>query len=185
MEPLFSNKVSPEFLYKVKDISYSLGIDPSWLMFVMDYESGLSPSIQNSINATGLIQFLPSTAQDLGTTVDALKNMSAVDQLDYVYSYMKNYKGKMDDYYSTYLAVFYPVAIGQADTYVFPSDVVRSNPSFFKTGNTLADFKKGLDAIVYQRVPTDYYGDFLKKKEIFCKSIKRTLYSLEQLEFYS
>lgn len=176
MKTLFYNKVSPEFLSREESISFSLGIDPSDLMFIMDYETSgtFSPSIQNpSSNATGLIGFLPSTAIGLGTTIEDLKMMSPIAQLDYVYQYLEPYKGDMDDLFSTYLAIFYPAALGKPDSYVFPSNVVSSNPSFFKTGNTLADFKKGITALVYQRVPSSYYNDLLKKKEIFCKSIKR------------
>lgn len=173
MTILFENKVTPEFASKVKDISYKLGIDPSELMFVMDYESGLNPQAINSgSGATGLIQFLPSTAEGLGTTTDALAAMSGVEQLDYVYDYLKTYKGDMDSVYTTYLAVFYPAALNQSDAYVFPGNVVSSNPVFFKHGNTLAAFKNGIDDMIRLRVPTAYYDTLLKKKEIFCKSIK-------------
>lgn len=173
MEILFSNKVTPEFVSKVKDIAYKLGMDENWLMFVMDYESQLNPRAVNSgSGATGLIQFLPSTAQGLGTSTTELLGMSSVNQLDFVYDYLKPYRSDVKDYYSTYLSVFYPNALGKDDSYTFPSNVVSSNPSFFKHGNTLADFKKGLDDIVYARVPTQYYDLFFKKKEIFCKSIK-------------
>lgn len=182
MELLFSNKVNQAFTDKVDSISSYLGILPNWLMFIMDYESGLNPSIQNSIGATGLIQFLPSTAEGLGTTTDALKTMDGVTQLDYVYQYLKPYKGDMVDYYTTYLAIFYPKALGQPDTYIFPYDVVKENPSFFISGNTLADFKISLDNIVGSRVPAQYQSDF-KKKELFCKSIKDKSYC--GAEFYS
>lgn len=173
MDLLFSNKVTQAFADKVNSIAAKLGVLPDWLMFVMNYETAgtFSASVQNSIGATGLIQFLPSTAKSLGTTTDALKAMTAEQQLDFVYNYLLPYRRKMTDYYNTYLTVFYPAAIGKPDTYMFPSDVVKYNPSFFKTGNTLADFKKGLDAIVYAKVPTQYYDEFFKKKEIFCKSI--------------
>lgn len=179
MNVLFSDKVSPQFIAKVKSISYNLGIDPSWLMLVMGYETEFtfSPSISNGIGATGLIQFLPSTAASLGTTTTALANMDSVSQLDYVYQYLKPYKGKMTDFYSVYQAIFYPASLGQLDTYVFPDNVVAENPSFFKTGNTLADFKKGLDTIVYEHVPTTYYDTFFKKKILFCRSIKSKLLS--------
>ena len=73
------------FLQKVKEISSLLGINPNWLMFVMRWESSLNPAAVNPISgATGLIQFLPSTAKSLGTSTTALKNMSNIDQLDYV-----------------------------------------------------------------------------------------------------
>lgn len=170
MNELFSNKVSPEFIPEVGEITYKLGTSIPDLMFVMDYETAgtFSPSIQHpGSKATGLIGFLPSTAIGLGTTVEELAKKSAVQQLPYVYEYLKPYKGKMEDVYGTYLAVFYPAALGKPDTYVFPQNVVNSNPSFFKTGSTLADFKKGIQAIIYERVPVAYHDQLLKKKEIF------------------
>ncbi len=178
MPILFSNKVSKAFTDKVKQLAYNLGISANWLMFVINYETAgtFSPSKQNPTStATGLIQFLASTAQGLGTSIDALKNMSAIEQLDYVYKYLKPYKGDMVDYYTTYLAVFYPVAIDKEDSYIFPANVVRANPSFFKTGSTKADFKKGLDVIMYAQVPTAYYNDFFKKKVLFYESINEKL----------
>lgn len=180
MNLLFSNKVSQAFADKVISICNSLGINPNWLMFIMNYETAgtFSPSIQNKGGATGLIQFLMSTAQGLGTTTDALSQMTDVEQLDWVYKYLVPYKGDMVDYYTTYLAIFYPAALGQPDTFVFPDNVVRDNPSFFISGNTLADFKISLDNIVGSVVPAQYIPEF-KKKTTFCKSIRSKSFSGE------
>ena len=46
----FENKVTTNkeaFLQKVKLIAVKLGIDPNWLMFVMNSESGLNPAAYN------------------------------------------------------------------------------------------------------------------------------------------
>lgn len=175
MALLFRDRVSSEFASKEESVASKLGADADELMFVMSYETAntFSPSIQNpSSKATGLIGFLPSTAIGLGTTIEQLAKMSDVDQLDYVYQYLKPYRGDMVDLESTYLAVFYPEAINKEDSFVFPANVVSANPSFFKTGNTKADFRKGLQAIVYSRVPSSYYDKFFKKKELFCRYIK-------------
>lgn len=118
---------------KVESISKVLGIDPAYLMAAMYFETAgtMSPSIQNeTTHATGLIQFMPSTALGLGTTVDALKQMSNVEQLDYVYKYFLPYKGKMKTMGDLYLTIFYPVAVGKPDTYEFPNSVKVQNPAF-------------------------------------------------------
>jgi soluble lytic murein transglycosylase-like protein len=100
MALIYENKVPASyrvaFVEKVKKISANLGIDPNWLMAIMYFESAgtFSPSITNNIGATGLIQFIPSTAKGLGTSTSALKSMSALQQLDYVEKYLKTYKGK-------------------------------------------------------------------------------------------
>lgn len=176
---LFQDKVSPEFVTKVSDIAYKLGVDVNWLQFIINYETSgtFDPTIQNKIGATGLFQFLPSTAIGLGTTTDALKNMSAVDQLDYGYELLGPYQGKMTDYYSTYLGVFYPAALGQPDTYVFPAEVVRENPSFFVSGNTLADFKTSLDNIVGSVVPDNFKSFFFTQNG---KAVKRNFLQIYQ-----
>lgn len=187
MNYLFQDKVSQAFIDKVVNISGSLGIDPNWLMFIMNYESAgtFSPSVSNKSGATGLIQFLPSTAIGLGTTIEVLSSMTAEEQLDWVYKYLKPYKGDMVDYYTTYLAIFYSAALNQPDTFIFPDNVVHDNPSLFITGgNTLADFKTSLDNIMASRVPAEFQPDF-KKKTIFCKSIKRKFSSLEGLSYFS
>jgi hypothetical protein len=62
--------------------------------------------------ATGLIQFMPSTAKSLGTTTDVLLSMNNIQQLNYVLAYLRPYKGKMNNFVDVYLAVFYPAAIG-------------------------------------------------------------------------
>ena len=71
----------------------------SWLMSCMAFESGetFSPSVRNAAGsgATGLIQFMPSTAKDLGTSTTELADMSAVDQLDYVQKYFRPYASRI------------------------------------------------------------------------------------------
>ena len=98
------------FSTKVLSIAQNLGIDPNWLMHVMYSESGLNHRIVNPMGgATGLIQFMPSTAKGLGTTTSALSNMSNVEQLDWVYKYFKPYTGKIKSFVDLYMITFMPV----------------------------------------------------------------------------
>lgn len=128
---------SRKFLHKVIEVSERLGIDSSWLLDVMKFESGLDPQAVNpNTGATGLIQFMPATARDLGTTVDALYSMDAVRQMEYVYKYLQPYSGKMQSLTDTYLAVFFPAAIGKPRSWVLQSGsqsaalIARNNPVF-------------------------------------------------------
>lgn len=74
-----------KFFVKVTAISKELKCDPNALLAVMNSECGLNAAARNSNGgATGLIQFMPSTARALGTSTDQLAKMSAYDQLDYV-----------------------------------------------------------------------------------------------------
>lgn len=104
---------------KVIAISKELNMNPNRLMRIMNKESSLDHTIVNKIGATGLIQFLPSTAETLGTTTKQLKNMSNIDQLDYVKKYFKQpHIKQIKSLEDTYLAVFYPAAMGEDDDYI-------------------------------------------------------------------
>lgn len=114
------------------------GFPGEWLVNLINFESGktFNPAIQNSIGATGLIQFLPSTATGLGTTTAALKAMTFQQQLSYVDRYLattlRNHLGITGtvpgDFTQgdLFMAIFYPAAVGQAN-YIFPNNVQTAN----------------------------------------------------------
>jgi len=107
-------------MYEIKD---RLGIEPNWLMVVMLYESGVNPAAVNPVGgATGLIQFMPTTARGLGTSTEALRMMDHVQQLDYVEKYYRPYAGKIKSGEDLYLINFYPYAIYQPDSYIIGSE---------------------------------------------------------------
>ena len=77
--------LSDAFYNKVVEVAKKVKCSPNDLMALMYSESGIDPSRTNSNGgATGLIQFMPKTAESLGTTTEKLKKMSAVEQMDYV-----------------------------------------------------------------------------------------------------
>lgn len=141
-----------QFLDKVETIANKLLIDPNWLMAVMFKESGLNHRAVNSTSgATGLIQFMPSTATGLGTSTTALKNMSNLEQLDWVYKYYRPYISKLNSYPDLYLATFFPKALGKSDDYVMQTSslsasiIARQNPAIDlnKDGKiTVREFKE-------------------------------------------
>lgn len=118
----WGSKVSPEFRSKVKIICSDLRFDPNHLMSCMAFESGetFSPSIKNAAGsgATGLIQFMPRTAKNLGTSTEALAKMTALDQLDYVHKYFLPYKGRLHTLSDLYMAILWPAAIGKPEDHV-------------------------------------------------------------------
>jgi len=137
---LYLNKIAEsdrsDFEAKLKLISQKLGIDPNWLTVVMNSESGMNPKAVNPTGgATGLIQFMPSTATSLGTTTTALKSMKASQQLDYVYKYFYPYRGKIKSAYDVYLVTFFPAAVGKPNSYTFEtsnlkaSTIAQQNPA--------------------------------------------------------
>ncbi len=136
----WGTKVSSDFKTKVIEIARDLGTNPDFLMAAMYFESGgtFSPSILNKAGsgAVGLIQFMPKTAINLGTTVDQLKAMSAVDQLEFVKKYLLPYKGRLNGVEDVYMSILWPVAVGK------PVNVV-----LFDSTKTPITYKqnKGLD----------------------------------------
>lgn len=99
--------VTSAFLSEVEAMATRLGARPEHILAAMSFETGgtFSPSIRNSIGATGLIQFIPSTARGLGTTTDALRQMSSVEQLQYVEKYFEPFKGNLDTLEKVYTAI--------------------------------------------------------------------------------
>lgn len=118
----WGSKVSPMFKERVIWIADNLGCSPDDLMACMAWESGetFRADVKNAAGsgATGLIQFMPSTAKGLGTSVEALARMTAEDQLKYVYSYFKPYVGRLRNLGDLYMAILWPKGIGQPDSYV-------------------------------------------------------------------
>lgn len=139
---------------RILDISKNLGISPNWLMAVINFETAgtFSPSIRNKFTqATGLIQFVPTTARSLGTSVEELKGMSFIRQLDFVERYYMPYKKKIKGFTDLYLATFFPLAIGKPDNWVLRSKnisaatIAKQNPVFGKNGAvTVGDIKREL-----------------------------------------
>lgn len=101
------------FKAKLIDICQKLRINPNWLLLVMIKESDLDPKKRNPRStASGLIQFMEQTARDLGTSIHSIRNMSGVEQLDYVFKYYKPYAGKMTCVEDVYLVTFMPGYFG-------------------------------------------------------------------------
>jgi len=115
-------KVSRAFVTRVLSICNFLEINPNWLMACMAFESAetFSPSIKNSAGsgAVGLIQFMPSTAAVLGTSIEKLSKMSALTQLDYVEAYFDSFSGKLKNLQDVYMTILWPGAIGKPLSYV-------------------------------------------------------------------
>lgn len=160
------------FIAKVKEVAAKLGINPNWLMAIMYWESArtFSPSITNSIGATGLIQFMPSTAIGLGTTTAALRQMTAVQQMDYVYKYYLPYKSKITNYIDCYLVTFFPAAIGKPDTHVIQTSKLPA--SLIATQNPAFDINKDkkvtvgeIRTVMLRKLPSEWLSEFVKKKD--------------------
>ncbi len=149
------------FTAKVKQVGNALGINPNYLMAVMSLESGLRSDAVNPVTgASGLIQFMPATARNLGTTLKEIREMSNVEQLDYVYSYLSTYSGKMNSLADVYFAVFFPAAIGKPDSFVLQTSSLSA--SKIASQNPIFDLNK--DSVITVGEVKEYWNKFLKKK---------------------
>ncbi len=114
-------KVSPEFREKVRVMCGRLGCQPDHMMAAMAFESveTFSPAVRNPVSgATGLIQFMSETARTLSTSQDRLADMTAEEQLVYVERYFQPFNGRLSTLEDVYMAILWPRAVGQANTFV-------------------------------------------------------------------
>ncbi|MBX2836547.1 MAG: LysM peptidoglycan-binding domain-containing protein [Gammaproteobacteria bacterium] len=139
-----NQNITPEFINEVEAMAERLGTRPEYLMAVMSFESAGSfdPAIENPLSgATGLIQFIPSTARGLGTSTNELSRMSPLEQLEFVEKYFDqpHFAGKLGSVEGLYSAVL----SGQA----------KPNPD-----DTLPNFVRGHQNYT-QNAPLDINGD--------------------------
>ncbi len=146
------------FADRVIDVAEDLAVPPDWLMAVMYAESKFDPGIANlqGSGATGLIQFMPATAADLGISIDRLRRMEAVQQMEYVYLYLQTVRERYGEYESLtdlYLAILYPKARGQDYCYTLfsrPATSYRQNKGLDKDKDgrvTVSDVDKHLKGL--------------------------------------
>lgn len=119
---IWSWKVESSFIPTMRAGSARLGLDPNWIMAIMAVEtvSTFRPCIRNPFTrATGLIQFMPETALELGTSIDLLCGMSQTTQWRYVEEYLRRKiraHGRPRDLGSTYMLVFTPIMTQRPDS---------------------------------------------------------------------
>ena len=128
------------FIEKVKSVAKELNCSFIDLLCCMAFETGrtFNPGIQNSIGATGLIQFIRPTAIGLGTTTDKLAAMTRVEQMDWVLKYFKAgpvRKIAAPTLEDLYMQILWPRAVGKPLDYVL-----------FSSPSTAYKQNKGLDA---------------------------------------
>lgn len=89
-------KENQEFTGAVQALAEKYNIDPNEVYAVIQGESAFNPSAQNASGATGLFQFMPTTAEELGTSTEAIRGMSAVEQVELYDKYLDrwNYSGE-------------------------------------------------------------------------------------------
>lgn len=153
--------ISLELATAVHAVAEAIGADPAHLAAVIHFESAgkWSSNVRHPTSgATGLIQFMPRTATRLGTTTDALAQLSPVAQMAWVQKYFEAVKagqwpddpkpGPLDTLQAVAMAVFYPPARFTAPTAPFPASVQANNPGIATPGDYLARLRNFQPAAV-------------------------------------
>ena len=118
---------------KVEAIAKKYKFTVDELMEVMDYETGhtLNPGAKaGNSSAVGLIQFISSTAKDLGTTTEALSKMDSLAQLEYVDKYFEKNHKEGSHPYDTVVAPAFAGKPDDAIIYPAGSKEAEKNPSW-------------------------------------------------------
>lgn len=150
------------FINRLFLIAGYLKINPVWLIAIMYHESRLNPKAVNSNGgASGLIGFMPATAVALGTTIEAVRNMDILQQLELVYKYFKPYAGRYKTAYDLFLYCFLPAGIGKDDSWIFHTD--KLSAATIRNANKIFDLN--LDGVItlgeykqYLKLWFDKYG---------------------------
>lgn len=172
------------FLKKIVYISEKLDIHPNWLMDIINHETAgsFSSKIKNkSSSATGLIQFMDSTARGtFGLDNSGEISEDPIRQLDYVYAYFKRFKGdkKINSVSDLYMLVFTPGYFGKPDSFKVKDALVKSNPKNFgyydknsEKYGTIKDFKDSTRVL---------FKDSFSDRNFILKTVKNSQNSLAQ-----
>lgn len=146
-------RVTPEFLRALEGVAQRTGARPEHLMGVMSLETmgTFKPGIQNpDTKATGLIQFIPSTAKGLGTSTAALAQMTPTEQLTYVEKYLSQpqYRGRVGTLEGLYSAVL-PGRIHESGDVIFRggTEAYRDNKWLDKDGSGDITLREAVDQV--------------------------------------
>jgi hypothetical protein len=146
-----------------------------YLANVMYAESELDPSMKNKAGsgATGLIQFMPTTARNLGTTTDELSRMTPVEQMEYVRRYfsadnfgagrLRNLRNNPSQH-NVNMAVFLPSMIGKPVDTLVPEKYHRQNGSIKTPADYSRSAEKRVNAFVKSN-PVDTQTDQMLSEE--------------------
>ena len=124
-----------------------------YMTALLSFESGHNPKARNpKSSASGILQWMRATAPLLGTTIEQIREMNAVEQLDYVLKYFQRRPNLQPR--DLYLHVLGGSGIGKPDSFVvYPggTDAYEKNKGvdIDKDGNiTNGDMRNVIDRIV-------------------------------------
>jgi hypothetical protein len=161
--------IDQDFASSIETLGNDLGVDPMYLANTMYAESTLNPSEKNKAGskAMGLIQFMPRTAANLGTTTDELSRMTPVEQMEYVRRYFSadnlgagRLRALRNDpsQHNVNMAVFLPSMIGKPVDTQIPQEYWRQNGSIRTPSDYTRSAEKRVNDYI-QSSPVDTQPD--------------------------
>jgi hypothetical protein len=131
----------PRFWPELLAVAERLETQPAWLLNVMATESLFDPSSRNAIpgqSASGLLQWIESTARSMGTTTSAIRRMDPVKQLGLVEKYLAPFSGRLNSLADVYMAVLRGFIIdGKDETVVSPLNNSRKEQRIYRLNKWL------------------------------------------------
>lgn len=85
-------KADPAFMEQIKRLSEKFNISEDEIFRVIQGESSFNPKARNKSGATGLFQFMPATAAELGFTTDDIYDMAPAEQAKVYEKYLDRWK---------------------------------------------------------------------------------------------
>ena len=131
----------PQFWPELLAVAERLQTQPAWLLNVMATESLFEASARNALpgqSASGLLQWIESTARRMGTTTAAIRRMDPVNQLGLVEKYLAPFSGRLNSMADVYMAVLRGFIIdGKDETVISPLDDTRKEQRIYRLNKWL------------------------------------------------
>lgn len=150
----WSAKVDCDFRKKVIEIcqdlwpnNYLAMANNLMALMHLETEGSFDPSKVNSLGFVGLVQMGAGARKDLNISKDKLRNMSAVEQLDWVKKYFQLYNNrykKIDSFLEMYLTILRPASVKPEGIDIDDNEIIfkdngqtsnnpyKQNPAFMK-----------------------------------------------------
>lgn len=158
----------PGFKAKTKKVAAAIGVSEMDLVTVMYKESGIRPTIKNSLGCVGLVQFCPNKrGGSVKTIAGATYNLSTIQnaglaQLDYVEKYFKSLGFRSDKPATAsqlYGATFYPISKNKPKDWIFGSEeslsyaikIAKQNPAIASFSTKIINGEKVIDGYAFER----------------------------------
>lgn len=160
---------NPQFKQRSEQIAKKIGVSLSDLYAIFKME-GHTPgkgvdaqAINPTSGASGLIQWMPQYAPK-GTTIDQIRKMTGLQQLEYVDKHFSAQAGKIKSFADMYALVFWPAAVGKPADYVFGAPDMEYAKKVAKQNSGIAKHSQRPDGLI-DKAAFDRYANSQRPKD--------------------